>query len=169
MTPQRVQQASLDEAVVQAVTCAVALVLMHIVHYDLSRLSVQIIAASIAVSSGRVKQLSLHTLTPGYQQQTALLIVGNDGLAGEALFTLVDALEEEVAEMGVETKVILNNQRTIEGVVKNILRGQQVFVGATCTRKGTVHGVRLAVIDKKAVYDVRCQVFHIAVEDVMKG
>ena len=146
----------------QAVASAVALVFTHIVHDDLRCLTVQVVTASIAVSCGRIEQLTFRALASGHQEQTAFLIVDDEGTVTIARLTLVETLQKQTTEGGIETQVVLYDERSLQLVVKDVLRSQQMLIGTAGSWEHTMHGIRLAVV-------VRRQVRHVAIKDIMTG
>lgn len=169
MTPKRQQLTGLNQPVVETVAGAVALVVTHIVHDHLSPLTIEIIAAGIAVSCGRIEQLTLHTLATGHQEQTAFLIVDDEGTVTIARLTLVETLQKQTTEGGIETQVVLYDERSLQLVVKDVLRSQQMLIGTAGSWEHAMHGIRLAVVDEVTVENVRRQVRHVAIKDIMTG
>ena len=142
----------------QTVAVAIALVLIDIVHHHLGTLPVEIVAPGIAVSGGRVEQLTLPTLTPGHQQQTAFLVVDDEGLAGIFRLTLGDTLREQAVERRIEAQIVFDNEGSVQLVVEDVLCGQQMFVGTAGSWKQAMHGIGLAIVDEVTVKNLRCQV-----------
>ena len=169
MTPKRQQLTGLNQPVVETVAGAVAVVFTHIVHDDLRCLTVQVVTAGIAVSCGRIEQLTFRALASGYQQQTAFLIVDDEGTVTIARLTLVETLQKQTTEGGIETQVVLYDERSLQLVVKDVLRSQQMLIGTAGSWEHAMHGIRLAVVDEVTVENVRRQVRHVAIKDIMTG